>query len=195
MRTAKYMVVLALTAAAIGALGQNSAASGTQGQAATIATAMEREVGIIEKLVVEAAEAMPADKFDFSPESLNIAGGDYKGVRTFTQQVKHVAASNNILWVPVTGEKLPDDYKGGNGPASVKTKEDILKFLRESFARGHKAAAMLTAANMLQMPEGNKSTRLHLVAFGVSHGFDHYGQMVEYLRMNGIVPPASAGSR
>jgi uncharacterized damage-inducible protein DinB len=44
---------------------------------------------------------------------------------------------------------------------------------------------------MLQLPEHGKSTRLHLATFGVAHAYDHYGQMVEYLRMNGIVPPAS----
>jgi uncharacterized damage-inducible protein DinB len=44
---------------------------------------------------------------------------------------------------------------------------------------------------MLQTPERSKSSRLHLAAFGVAHAFDHYGQMVEYLRMNGIVPPAT----
>ena len=66
-----------------------------------------------------------------------------------------------------------------------------MKLLKESFALGHRAAASLTAENMLQIPSGGKSTRLHLATFGVAHAFDHYGQMVEYLRMNGIVPPAS----
>jgi uncharacterized damage-inducible protein DinB len=49
----------------------------------------------------------------------------------------------------------------------------------------------LTAENILQNPGKSKSTRIHLATFGVAHAFDHYGQMVEYLRMNGIVPPAS----
>jgi uncharacterized damage-inducible protein DinB len=47
---------------------------------------------------------------------------------------------------------------------------------------------------MLLPPEGSKSTRLHLATFAVAHAYDHYGQMVEYLRMNGIIPPASRGS-
>ena len=80
---------------------------------------------------------------------------------------------------------------GGNGPENMKTKADILKFLKDSFALGHKAAATLTTENMLQPPEHSKSPRLYLATFAVSHAFDHYGQMVEYLRMNGIVPPAS----
>jgi hypothetical protein len=164
-----------------------------QQAAPTIASTVDRAIGNIEKLVVDAAEAMPEDKFNFSPESLNIPGADYKGVRTFALQAKHVAASNYFLWSSVTGDKIPDDFKGGNGPENLKTKADIVKFLRDSFALGHRAAAALTAQNMLQTAAGGKSTRLHLATFGVAHAFDHYGQMVEYLRMNGIVPPASRG--
>jgi uncharacterized damage-inducible protein DinB len=157
----------------------------------TIASAMDREISNVEKEIVEAAEAMPEDKFNFSPEGLNLQGSDYKGVRTFAVQVKHVAASNYALWSPVTGDKFPQDYIGGNGPESLKTKAEIIKFLKDSFALGHKAAATLTTENMLQPPGHSKSTRIHLVAFAVSHAFDHYGQMVEYLRMNGIIPPAT----
>lgn len=160
----------------------------------TIASAMDHEISTIEKEVVEAAEAMPEDKFNFSPEGINLQGSEYKGVRTFALQVKHIAASNYILWSSLTGDKFPQDYLGGNGPENLKTKADIIKFLKDSFALGHKAAATLTTENMLQNPGHSKSTRLHLVAFAVAHAFDHYGQMVEYLRMNGIVPPASRKS-
>jgi uncharacterized damage-inducible protein DinB len=157
----------------------------------TIASAVDRQISGIEKQMLEVVEAMPEEKFSFSPESLNIPGADYKGVRTFGLQARHVAASNYFLWSAVTGDKLPEDYKGGNGPEALKTKAEILKFLADSFARGHKAAATLTAQNMLQTAENSKSTRLHLATFAVAHAFDHYGQMVEYLRMNGIIPPAS----
>jgi hypothetical protein len=75
----------------------------------------------------------------------------------------------------------------------LKTKADIIRFLKDSFALGHKAAATLTTENMLQAPEHSKPLRLYLATFGVAHAYDHYGQMVEYLRMNGIVPPASRG--
>jgi len=150
-----------------------------------------REISYAEKEIVEAAEAMPENKFNFSPESLNIPGSNYKGVRSFAAQVKHIGASNYLIWSPVTGEKLPDAVKDGSGPADLKTKAEIIQFLKESFALGHKAAASLTIENMLQTTGNGKSTRLRLATFGVSHAFDHYGQMVEYLRMNGIVPPAS----
>lgn len=157
----------------------------------TVASAVDREITNVEKLVLGAADAMPENKFNFSPETLNISGADYKGVRTFAAEVKHIAASNYAIWSPLTAEKFPKDYMGGNGPENLKTKADAIKFLQDSFALGHKAAATLTTENMLQNPEGSKSTRLRLAVFGVEHAFDHYGQMVEYLRMNGITPPAS----
>ena len=159
----------------------------------TIASTVEREISAIERQIVEAAEAMPEDKFNFSPESLNIPGGEYKGVRTFAVQVKHVATSNYFIWSPLTGDKLPESLKDGNGPENLKTKADIIEFLKDSFALGHKAAATLTTQNMLQTAEHSKSPRLYLATFAVAHAYDHYGQMVEYLRMNGIVPPASRG--
>jgi DinB superfamily len=159
----------------------------------TITSIVDREISTIEKQIVEAAEAMPEDKFNFSPGSLNISGSDYKGVRTFAVQIKHIASSNYFIWSPLTGDKIPESIKDGNGPADLRTKAEILKFLKDSFALGHRAAATFTAENMLQTPENSKSSRLHLAEFGVIHASDHYGQMVEYLRMNGIVPPASRG--
>lgn len=159
----------------------------------TVAAALDRDISAIEKQIVDAAEAMPEDKFYFTPESLNLAGSDYQGVRTFAVQVKHIGASNYFIWSPLTGDKLPAGLKDGNGPENLKSKADIIRFLKDSFALGHQAAATLTTENMLQAPEHSKSTRLGLAIFGVAHAYDHYGQMVEYLRMNGIVPPASRG--
>jgi uncharacterized damage-inducible protein DinB len=167
--------------------------SASQAQAPTVASVVDREISNVEKQIVEVAEAMPEEKFNFTPENLNIAGADYKGVRSFAGQVKHVAASNYFIWSPLTGDKLPEGLKDGNGPQSLKTKAEIISFLKDSFALGHKAAATLNAENMLQNPGSSKSTRLRLAVFGAEHAFDHYGQMVEYLRMNGIVPPASRG--
>jgi hypothetical protein len=166
-------------------------AQDSQQPPAALASTLDREISGVEKQIVELAEAMPEDKYNFSPESLNIPGADFKGVRTFAVQVKHVAASNYFIWSPLTGDKVPESIKDGNGPADVKTKPDIIKFLKDSFALGHKAAATLTLQNMLQTPEHSKSSRLRLATFGVAHAFDHYGQMVEYLRMNGITPSAS----
>ena len=162
-------------------------------QPPTVASTVDRQISAVEKLVVEAAEAMPEDKFNFSPENLNIAGSEYKGVRTFAVEVKHVATSNWFLWSPITGEKMPEGLKDGNSPEALKTKAEIIAFLKSSFALGHRAAASLTTDNMSQIVGASNTTRLYRATFGVAHAYDHYGQMVEYLRMNGIVPPASRG--
>ena len=201
MKQRRIILLLAVSSFAVAALGlgiANVAAKSTaqaqqaqQQSAPTLASVVDRDISAVEKQIVDAAEAMPEDKFNFSPETLNIPGSDYKGVRTFAVQVKHIAASNYFIWSPLTGDKLPEGLKDGNGPENLKTKADTLNFLKESFALGHRAAATLTTENMLQAPGKSKSTRLRLAEFGVSHAYDHYGQMVEYLRMNGIVPPAS----
>jgi uncharacterized damage-inducible protein DinB len=197
IRTFSLLAVLLLTAAAFQELTMSAtaAAGAPQAQSSqqppTIASVVDHDISAIEKQVVDAAEAMPEDKFNFSPENLNIPGSDYKGVRSFAVQVKHIATSNYFIWSPLTGEKLPEGLNDGNGPANLRTKADTIKFLKDSFALGHRSAATLTAENMLQSPPNSKSTRLRLAEFGVAHAYNHYGQMVEYLRMNGIVPPAS----
>jgi hypothetical protein len=162
----------------------------------TIASAIDREISLVEKQVVEAAEAMPEDKFDFSPEKLNIPGSDYKGVRTFGEQLKHIAASNYLIWSPITGEKPPDNVNDGKGPDNMKAKADIIKYVKDSFAFGHKSVATLNSSNLVEpltSKSGRQTTRLFQATFAAAHAFDHYGQMIEYLRMNGIVPPASRG--
>ena len=162
----------------------------------TIASAIDRQISLVEKEVVDAAEAMPEDKFDFSPEKLNLPGSDYKGVRTFGEQLKHIAASNYLIWSPITGEKPPDTVNDGKGPDNMKAKAEIIKFVKDSFAFGHKAVATLNSSNLVEpitSKSGRQTTRLFQATFAAAHCFDHYGQMIEYLRMNGIVPPASRG--
>lgn len=163
----------------------------------TIAAVVEQQIGIIEKELVGAAEAMPEDKYNFAPTSLNIQGSEFKGVRTFAEQVKHVAATNFLLWGAITGDKSPIAIESDNGPG-LKTKAEIVKYLKDSYALGHKAAKSLTAENSVAMvpsPFGpGQMSKLFCATFSVAHGFDHYGQMVEYLRMNGIIPPASRGN-
>ena len=189
MRPAHALLALTLLASATVARAQTQPLPPPR----SLASMIDREISAVEKQVLDAAEAMPDDKFNFTPESLTISGDDYKGVRSFAVQVKHVASSNYFIWSPITGNAVPAAIKDGNGPADIKTKAEILKFLKDSFALGHKAAATLTSENMLQPVGKGKSARLHLAEFGVAHSYNHYGQMVEYLRMNGIVPPASRG--
>src|SRR5881398_1928955 len=189
--SAKSSAVAAATAAA-----PQSSASGTPSTPPTIGSAIDREISIVEKEVVEAAEAMPEDKFDFSPEKLNVSGSDYKGVRTFGEQLKHIAASNYLIWSPITGEKPPDNVNDGKGPDNMKAKAEIMKYVKDSFAFGHKSVATLNSSNFVELIKsgsGRPTTRLFLATFAAAHCFEHYGQLVQYLRMNGIVPPASRG--
>jgi len=190
--TRMFLLLVIVTSIALLKGTTGAAARDPQPATPTIATVVDRDISSVEKLCTEVADAMPEDKFSFTPESLNIPGSELKGVRTFAVQVKHVATSNYYLWSPLTGEKLPEGLgDDGNGPTNLRTKAEIIKFLKDSFALGHRAAATLTAENILQNPGNSKSTRLRLAEFAVAHAYDHYGQMVVYLRMNGIVPPAS----
>lgn len=162
----------------------------------TVAQVANMEIAILEKQMMGVVEAMPADKYNFAPKDSDFKGSDFKTVRTFAQQVKHVAGVNYRLWAASLGEKPPAAaLQGENGPDSMQSKAEIVKYLKGSFELGHRAASALTAENMLeQVSMGHgKAPRLFLVTYPVEHDFDHYGQMVEYLRMNGIVPPASRG--
>jgi uncharacterized damage-inducible protein DinB len=158
----------------------------------TVSQIMERALKPVESEFVSAADAMPEDKYSFAPSN-----GEFKGVRTFAQQVKHVAAANYIIAAGILEQKPPVDTSGENGPDSITSKADIMKFLRDSFAYLHQAVASINEKNqtdLIKNPFGeNKTTRLGFAFEAYWHPFDHYGQMVEYLRMNGIVPPASRG--
>jgi len=151
---------------------------------------LDRVVSNTEEEFVPAAEAMPEDKFGFAPTN-----GEFKGVRTFAQQIKHVAAVNYEVGAALLEEKPPMELNGEAGPASITTKADIIKYLKDSFAYVHKAVATINESNLtdtVRSPFGEgKVTRLGLATAISWHAYDHYGQMVEYLRMNGIIPPAS----
>jgi uncharacterized damage-inducible protein DinB len=156
----------------------------------TVTQVLDGAVANMEREFVPAAEAMPEDKFGFVP-----ADGDFKGVRTYGDQIKHVAAVNYIFGAAILSEKPPVDVGDESGPAAIKTKAEILNYMKESFAYVHKAVLTINDKNLVESvrsPFGEgRVTRLSLATGVVGHGFDHYGQMVEYLRMNGIVPPAS----
>jgi len=170
-------------------------ASGASAQAKketprTVTEVLSNTVKNLEHDLVPAAEAMPEDKFGFSPSN-----GEFKGVRTFAEQIKHIAAVNYELAAAILSEKPPVDIGDESGPASVASKADILKYLNDSFVYVHKAIDTINEKNLtgtVKSPFGEyKVTRLGLATTVAWHGFDHYGQIVEYLRMSGIVPPAS----
>jgi uncharacterized damage-inducible protein DinB len=156
----------------------------------SVTEVLDHSVTSAEREFTGAADAMPEDKFGFAPSN-----GEFKGVRTFGEQIKHVAAVNYIFGAAILSEKPPVDVGDESGPASLKTKTEIMQYLKDSFAYVHKAIATINAQNLvepLKSPFGEGSiTRLGIATSVSAHAFDHYGQMVEYLRMNGIVPPAS----
>jgi len=156
----------------------------------TVTQVLDRTVYNMEQEFIPAADAMPEDKFSFAPTN-----GEFKGVRTFAQQIKHVAAVNYELGAAILEEKPPVDINGEAGPGNIATKADILQYLKESFAYVHKAIATINERNLVETvrsPFGEgKVSRMGLATSVSWHGYDHYGQMVEYLRMNNIIPPAS----
>ena len=187
------MGILLLTLGPIGtavAANPQAAMQAKPDQKPTFAMVLDRSLSNVEHEVVPAAEAMPEDKFNFAPTQ-----GEFTTVRTFAQQVKHIAAANYMLGAGILAEKPPLDLEGENGPAKITSKADVVQFLKDSFTYLHKAMNSIDENNVLgrvPSPFGpNKVSRLGLAIGAISHPFDHYGQMVEYLRMNGIIPPAS----
>jgi uncharacterized damage-inducible protein DinB len=154
----------------------------------TLATTVGQWWKMLGRDLVGLAEAMPEDKFNFKP-----AAGQFKSVRTFGEQLKHAACANEAFMLEIEHKEPPADCENG-GPNPAKSKAEIVQYLRQSFARLDAAVNGLTAANALEPAGGRyggQSTRLGLITLAVWHGADHYGQLVVYLRMNGIVPPAS----
>src|SRR5579863_3212656 len=165
------------------------------GTIATPSAAYDSQLRIIEFEMMGAVKAMPADKFDFAPSQAIFVPSqktEFATVRTFAQEATHVAQANYFFYGAVSGLKPDVDV---DGLPKLTKKDDVVAALAGSFAFAHKAIATLTPANAFEvvtLPVPGTWTRGTVAGFGVSHAFDHYGQMVEYLRMNGIVPPASA---
>ncbi|HEX9197939.1 MAG TPA: DinB family protein [Acidobacteriaceae bacterium] len=144
----------------------------------------------VENLWMGAAQAMPADKYDFAPSAAAFAPGQkvqFDGVRTFAQIVTHTIQANYSYFSRVGGVKPDVDTKA---IGDLKSKDDIVKALAATFAFAHKAVANVTAANAF-LSVGGPQTPASAFAGAVGHAEDEYGQAVEYLRMNAIVPPAS----
>jgi hypothetical protein len=148
---------------------------------------------IQERRVLEMAEVMPAGKYSFAP-----SGDGFRDVRTFAEQLRHIAADNYLLGAGMLGEKPPVDVGSGeNGSDAVRTKSEIIDYLKGSFTYMHRAVRSIDDENIpiptpqiSPWPKGT-ATRLGVALEDCVHTWDHYGQLVEYLRMNGIIPPES----
>jgi hypothetical protein len=154
----------------------------------TIADSVGDVLRFTEGQFLSIAEAMPEEKYSFIPTA-----GNFTDVRTFAEQVKHVACSQFAFFNEIEGKKPPESCERG-GPSAAKTKAGLIGYLRDSFDYGNKVLAAVNAENALERVEGRyggPSTRLGIAVTSVWHIADHYGQLVEYLRMNGIVPPTT----
>ena len=152
----------------------------------SISESVQRTLQFAEGNFLGVAEAMPEDKYSFIPTA-----GKFDGVRSFGEQVKHVACAQFAFFNEFEGKQPPADCeKGGHEPA--RTKAELIKYLKDSFDYSNRVLATLTAQNALDRVEGRyaaPNSKLGISVAAVWHITDHYGQMVEYLRMNGIVPP------
>jgi hypothetical protein len=173
-------IALWVTASAVGAA--------QEGKSGGMADAVVPSFTLIERSFVALADTMPAERYGFKP-----ANGEFKDVRTFGQLVKHAACSNFAFFNEIEKKQPPEDC-GNGGPDPAATKAELMRYLRESFAYGERVLRTLTPENALDPAGGwygGTSTRLGLTVLAVWHASDIYGQLVVYLRMNGIVPPAS----
>lgn len=149
-------------------------------------------IEIVRHEVEDAVGAMPATKFGFAPTE-----GDFAGVRSFARQAKHLSATNYILASAALGMDPPADAGDEVGPDSVVTKAQILAYMKGSFdlleraARAYGDTRIPVRSSPISPFQGRSVTRLALIVESTVHAFDHYGQMVVYLRLNGVVPPAS----
>jgi hypothetical protein len=174
--------------------GMGGAPAAAPGAAVDPAKSFDAAVSGIERNWMGIAQAMPADKYNFAPSTAIFVPGQtvkYDGVRTFAQIVTHTIQANYQYFSMIGGIKPDVDTVA---IAKLTSKDDIVKALADTFAFAHKAVANVTAANAFDALRGTQ-TRATMLAGAVGHANDEYGQAVEYLRMNGIVPPASEGGR
>ena len=153
----------------------------------TIADSVEDTLRYAEGQFLTIVEAMPEAKFSFVP-----IVGNFADARSFAEQVKHVACAQFAFFNEIEGKTPPEACERG-GPSRASTKAELIRYLRDSFDYGNRVLATIDSQNALERVEGRyagPSTRLGMAVTAVWHVTDHYGQIVEYLRMNGIVPPS-----
>lgn len=176
----EYLMLISCTAVVFGQVKQATPPT-------SVVEVFDRAVGGPERATLALAEKMPDSLYNFVP-----AHGEFKGVRSFALLAKHIAVANYQMGAALLGEKLPiEPGLHENGPDSIHSKADVVKLLRESFVYLHKGIATVNEHNLMDvvdLPEGGRAPRLSVVTAAISHPWDIYGQMIEYLRMNGIDP-------
>jgi hypothetical protein len=164
-------------------------APATEAPPASASDSVRIVLQVTEGQFLSAAEAMPEKLYDFAP-----SGPGFEGVRTFAEQIKHVAC-NTFAFFNEIEHKTPPEHCEEGGPAKAATKSALIQYLRDSFDYGNKVLATMTDANAKETVQGQywgNNTSLTVAIAAVWHMADHYGQLVPYLRMNKIVPPPTA---
>jgi uncharacterized damage-inducible protein DinB len=149
-----------------------------------ISAANKAWYGMVKNNVVRAAEKMPEENYGFKPSP---------DVRSFGQLVGHVADANNRLCSVASGGTAP-----GSGIEKSKTsKADLVQALKDSFTYCDKAYDAMTDQSGAEMVKffGQERAKLGVLEFNNMHDNEHYGNMVTYLRIKGIVPPSSEPRR
>jgi len=148
----------------------------------------EKQLSAAERDVMDVVQTMPANKFNFAPSS-----GAFKNARTFGAQARHIAFCLNEVAVALLGEPMLP-HTDQEGPKNLTSRDEIIQYLKDAFAHAHKAIGTLTNENLLEQiadpyAENLRTTRLDAAGIFATHTYDHYGQIVEYLRMNNLTPP------
>ena len=152
----------------------------------TISASVGETLRFTEGEFLGVAEAMPEEKYGFVPSA-----GNFDGARSFAEQVKHVACAQFAFFNEFEGKQPPPLCEKG-GPSTARSKAELIQYLKDSFDYSNQVVSRLTARNALDRVDGRyggPNTKLGISVLSVWHVTDHYGQLVEYLRMNGIVPP------
>jgi uncharacterized damage-inducible protein DinB len=143
---------------------------------------VKRDYKIVRDYFIQAAEKMPDADYGFKPSP---------DVRSFGQQVAHVADDQYNLCAPVKGETRKAAYTEIESMLSKKA--ELLAALKEAFAYCDGAYEALTDASGAEIVKTGKSdrTRFAMLNWNLWHTWEHYGNIVVYLRMKGLVPPSS----
>lgn len=156
----------------------------------TIAKALDKNYARLERQLLQVADAMPADGYSFRPTAQG---------RSFGEQLRHIGAVQWVVGAGLLNEDPPVDVGDGDtGPLSATAKSEILKYVADSFVYFRHAIKTCNESNALEtIPhpfdrQNTRTERLALIVSYAGHGWEHYGQMVVYLRISGIVPPTGA---
>ena len=177
----KFTTVMLLFSAGTAVQAADASRSGAE--------SVSRVLQVAESQFLSAAEAMPEKLYSFAP-----SGTGFEGVRTFAEQVKHVACGQFAFFNEIE-HKTPPEHCEKGGPAKASTRSELLQYLRDSFEYGNKVLAAMTDASAQEKVQGQywgNNSALTVATAAVWHLADHYGQIVPYLRLNNIVPPPTA---